>query len=80
MVGQKLWGSDSVDLVPNKRFSVLLLFRLRKLSEKQSWSLSGQVQTDGRDEWSGVGGEVELGAVHIAMKTDSFAKDMTKGR
>lgn len=36
MVGEKLWGLDSVDLVPIKRFSVLLLFSLRKLSENRS--------------------------------------------
>lgn len=36
MVAEKLWGLDSVDLVPNKRVSVLLLFSLRKLSENQS--------------------------------------------
>lgn len=36
MVAEKLWGLDSVDLVPNKRFSVLWLFSLRKLSENQS--------------------------------------------
>lgn len=69
MVAEKLWSLDSVDLEPNKRFSVLLLFSLRKLSENRSWSSAGQLQTDGREERGGVGGEVELGVVRIAMKT-----------